>query len=224
MKTKLFIIALFPLLFSCDTDREKLKGHWHLHSYNEHYFLNENEYSTIDFDENGFATFDKYGFYQSYLAGDVNVLCNSIYRAMECITVDCKYEWKNDSLFLNDLTFNEYYFAEKCEEGCCDKQKDFFNHEEISIDLPIIKDTSKAFLINKFKSEFFEKRLLIGVVENTGYGFPEVVRLKIEGKYARSEDMEILVEEIRKNSFSKNKEDVFITIYSNQKTDLQFIL
>ncbi len=57
----------------------------------------------------------------------------------ECLHLQFKYGFKNDTLFLAEEDGKKYVATKS---GCCDKQKDFFSEvSRVDIDLPVLTDT-----------------------------------------------------------------------------------
>jgi hypothetical protein len=57
----------------------------------------------------------------------------------ECLHLQFKYDFKNDTLFLTEKDGKKYVATKS---GCCDKQKEFFTEvSSVEIDLPVFEDT-----------------------------------------------------------------------------------
>ncbi|MEO1258234.1 MAG: hypothetical protein AAFZ15_05535 [Bacteroidota bacterium] len=219
MKNKLLIIAFSAFFFSCENDYEKLKGHWHLYEIIEYPFMGTRKYYTIDFKENQLVLFDNNGIYSNNCLGELDWSQNNISFNIDGLQLELKFEWKNDSLFFHKAFSNEIFFAEKCEESCCDKQKDFFVQQGVSIDLPIVTDTSGLFHLDRLNT-LNEGSILIGVVKNIGcFGPPELIRIKFNDIFTRSEDSIFWFESLKQRIPHKKQHDIFFTIYSNKETD-----
>ena len=219
MKNILLTTALSTFFFSCENNYEKLKGHWHLFEINEYSFIDTKKYYTIDFKENQSATFEENGFFNLSLTGEVNVKNKTVLIGGECNVLDFKYEWKNDSLFLSQIHHDKIFFAEKCGAGCCDKQMDFFNEFELIVDLPVITDTSSAFSIDPYHS-LIEGKITIGIPRRGCFRLP---RLFLDERAAHVEDIDIW-HKIKSKALPNNSTDnIFFTVFSNKKTDLNLL-
>lgn len=134
MRFSISLIFIFLLLFSCQSDFERMEGHWHLfNTIPNKTILGEGEYLTLDVITDSTALL-------SNLEAHIDTKEKRIFAGLECLGTGFKYLLKGDKLFLSDDIYGDY-IGEKCELKCCDKQKDYFIMEPVNIDLPIISDT-----------------------------------------------------------------------------------
>jgi|GEM_PF-2303253 len=135
-------ISTLFLWLLCLASPPKLEGHWHVKRSDGSRPTDTEFIQTIDFLPHKRATLNSgIGGYHGIVGGIVKRE-QKMYFGGECISYEFRYRWKQDTLLLQQMNYHEldkFFYALRCQEGCCDKQRDFFIFDPVDIDLPIAR-------------------------------------------------------------------------------------
>ncbi len=139
----IFILLLGFLFYWCLRPAEVITGHWHLTRIDEHGGNSTfDTYYTLDIEKDSAVILGKYlGRY-----GGINgKMFDDGYLRIgpSCFGFSGEYKFKNGVLYLYEKRYGEedaVWIGEKMNSDFCNKQKAFFFHEKIMIDLPISRE------------------------------------------------------------------------------------
>lgn len=135
-------LSTFCLWLLCLASPPKLEGHWHVYDA-DGTRPNSNGYiQTIDLGPDREATINLGIGGNLRLEGQIISTQRRIEFGAECLSANFKYYLKGDTLFLRQpslYTEDIPFYAIRCQEGCCNKQSDFFLGDSVDIDLPVVK-------------------------------------------------------------------------------------
>lgn len=140
----------------------KLEGHWHVFNADGTRPSSEAYIETIDFRTDGTATLNLSPVGYAGLVGGIGRREKRMYFGGECLSLNFKYHLKKDTLLLRQLNYDQAdtpFFALRCQEGCCDKQTDFFLGDNVDIDLPVAQ---KHHTLDTFKSSSHWMHIKVG--------------------------------------------------------------
>lgn len=138
-------ISTLFLWFLCLASPPKLVGHWHIYKADGARPLDIEFIQTIDFLPRVEARLNADPIGNHGIAGEIVRRERKMYFGGECIYFQFRYRLKQDTLFLQQINSHEldnFFYALRCQEGCCDKQRDFFNLDPVDIDLPVTEHPS----------------------------------------------------------------------------------
>lgn len=208
-----------------------MKGHWH---FERRVNVTMENNDSVEYQYNMFvSTFDfngEFGIWNnniggypgihSYLTTDSNKL---IVANGDCYHQEYTYEFINDSIILhqNGGTLLKGY---KCNEYCCDKQKDYFLNDNIIIDLPaFVTDSSMKQESTKSTKEL---RIILGKSSIPQF-YGNDYKLSMNGSYINLTDVNLGIEAmLLRNKLYYNNESYF-AIYADRNakfSEIQDIL
>lgn len=199
-----------------------MKGHWHFERRVnvglENIDSSEHQYnmfvSTFDFNGEFGIWNNNIGGFQgihSYIIPHENRL---VVSNGECYHQEYRYKFLNDSinLYQNGGTLLKGY---KCNKNCCDKQKDYFLHDNIILDLPTFVSD---FSIKQDSTESIkELRIIIGKSSIPDF-YGKENKLSVNGIYTNLLDIDLGIEAmLMKNKLYYDSESYF-AIYADKNT------
>ncbi len=135
-------LSTFCLWLLCLASPPKLEGHWHVYDADGTRPSSNGYIQTIDLGPDREATINLGIGGNLRLEGQIISTQRRIEFGAECLSANFKYYLKGDTLFLRQpslYTEDIPFYAIRCQEGCCNKQSDFFLGDSVDIDLPVVK-------------------------------------------------------------------------------------
>lgn len=191
LKVSFYFIGV-ALFIGCKNDHELLEGHWHLKYVDKQKIelLNELDTgieNTIDYKEQS-------GQWNADMAMSfplgvyiIDNLENSLtIRAVECYAEDFFYEIRKNTLLLKDSFNTVIYKGMRCVDDCCSKEDDYFLKTNLSIELPILKETIVLEELNTIPlSAYLYDKIYFGKSTKSNkyklkYGFSEYEKLSLK--------------------------------------------
>ena len=220
MKQLLFLISFLSISFSCNHPID-LKGHWHLFPIDRSNSLfMDGDYEILEILNDSIATFGYY-FYGNYgIQGTyINNFIEQEFRfGGECMFLQFDFDLKKDTLYLHQMEYTDNYIAHykayKCEEGCCNKEKEMFQNLKIDINLPIAIDTTHL-IENDY---YLKQNIMYGFPKEDYSGFGKSAVLNLGDKISMPEDIPIWEEKMKIKANEKNHSKIDIVIYADKKT------
>jgi len=216
MKSICYCCALLLLLVFLFPDKSDLRGHWHVHPL-DGAKLGDINYTIMEIFKDKTAIFGASP-YTGVFDGDIDTWDKTIEFGGECGILDFDYHFKGNYLLLIQQQYGGQFKAIRCDTDCCDQQKDFFSYQKnVTIDLPIAKDTTHL-MSNNFPSAL-ENRLLYGMPKQRYQMacFAPWHTLVLDDKVASEQDI-LIWHEIIKTKISKNVHPQLKKVFYVDKT------
>ncbi len=216
---KLLFTSLMLFTACYQSKSPDLQGHFHLTGLDTTLENSVKLFQTLDFEGDSVVVLDKHigGF--GGIMGHHDRKQQELYLGGECIYFHFSYEWKDTSLLLTLQEYDlptEQFLARKCEDGCCDKQAEFFFGFPIQIDLPKIKSD---IAYDSTLSRSLEKPFYFGMPSpdlQSDYG--DSTRMVIREKFATMDDLELYDEIIAIKIPESRRNRIYKVIYADKHT------
>lgn len=188
-------LSTFCLWLLCLASPPKLEGHWHVYNADGTRPSSESFIETIDFRTDGTAILNLSPVGYTGLVGGIGRRERRMYFGGECLSLNFKYHLKKDTLLLRQLIYDEAdtpFFALRCQEGCCDKQTDFFLGDNVDIDLPVAQ---KHHTLDTFKSNSRWIHIKVGKPkEEYQYNYTSRPRIRLDNSLYDTLNLNLWVE------------------------------
>ncbi len=180
----------------------------------------DGDYEILEILNDSIATFGYY-FYGNY--GIQGTYINNLFEQRfrfggECMFLQFDFDLKKDTLYLHQMEYDKDYIAHykayKCEEGCCNKEKEMFQNLKIDINLPIAIDTTHL-IENDY---YLKQNIMYGFPKENYNRFEKSAVLNLGDKISTSEDIPIWEEKMKIKANEKNHSKIDIVVYADKKT------
>ena len=139
------ICLLIIILSTISCAKPDLNGHWHVKSKNEGELILGRHFLTLDIYNNTLGIINENVFLERNFDALVDFKKNEMLFQGECHVLDLKFKLNNKDLYLRQIHYTDsgehQFVGKRCDEECCDKQKDHFSSTIYNFDLPQIIDT-----------------------------------------------------------------------------------
>ncbi len=188
MPWRLFI---FILLTTACSDKTELIGHWHCE------FLDGgNAIHTIDFLENEVAVINLNNVHGAY-RGRWNSNKQTLKGYGECGVFNLTYKLQGDSLLIKRPELGDTFVAKKCKQNCCDPKLEFFQSEQLDINLPHIEQENDNVLAFQ-AGDRFHSYIFLGRPTSIGYESCSLSpHLRLGDKLSTLQDIPLWLEQER---------------------------
>ncbi len=216
-----FLFFMIGIIKMVPKEPIKLEGHWHLKKMEHGVESSENRFYTIDFMDDNIVVLDKgYG----GISGSHDSKSQSIHFGGECFMLNFFYSIEKDELKLfrwGSETDDDYLLAVKCEQNCCDKQKDYFSYQDIGIDLPI----SKKEICFQQTEKSLENRMYFGLPKEANHSstYPSY-QLVLGERFSKVEDIDLYIEKHKIKVAENKRNRIYRVIYADKNTPMETII
>lgn len=137
------------MVLSCQKSVD-LRERWHVYPQKDT-SLGGIEYSTMDIEDDNSGMFSSPYILNGFgFEGSINTRNKKMRFGGECMILNFDFTFQKDTLELVQEEYGGLFKAFRCGVDCCDKQKDFFSHKSVEINLPIVVDTTTLFARDNF--------------------------------------------------------------------------